>query len=148
MFESGPAAEAREEWRRVRHQAVDAGALNIYLQAFDVHAQASREWREHVDSGAGMIIVDQSGNVRANPVYAVVRAAAKSAGVWVAPDAGHVEERDEGAGAEMLRLLRGGGDAIEDEAAGTPRRRYLIVFRLSRLSPRMLRQWASSATID
>ena len=60
-------AEAREEWRRVRHQAVDAGALNIYLQAFDVHAQASREWQEHVDSGVGMIIVDQSGNVRANP---------------------------------------------------------------------------------
>lgn len=111
-------AEAREEWCRVRHQAVDAGALNIYLQAFDVHAQASREWREHVDSGAGMIIVDQSGNVRANPVYAVVRAAAvevraaaKSAGVWVAPDAGHVEERDDGAGAEMLRLLRGGGNS-------------------------------------
>lgn len=95
----------------MRHQAVDAGALNLYLQAFDVHAQASREWQKHVDSGAGMIIVDQSGNVRANPVYAVVRAVAKSAGVWVAPDAGHVEERDDGAGAEMLRLLRGGGDA-------------------------------------
>ena len=123
MFESGPASEAREEWRRVRHQAVDAGALNIYLQAFDVHAQASREWRQHVDSGAGMIIVDQSGNVRANPVYAVVRAAAvevraaaKSAGVWVAPDAGHVEERDDGAGAEMLRLLRGGGEEVVDDA--------------------------------
>ena len=81
MFESGPAAEAREEWRRVRHQAVDAGVLNIYLQAFDVHAQASREWREYVDARTGMIIVNQLGNMRANSVYAVVRAAAKAAGV-------------------------------------------------------------------
>ena len=105
MFESVPAAEARAEWRRVRHQAVDAGALNIYLQAFDVHAQASREWWEHVDSGAGMIIVDQSGNVWANPVYAVVRAAAKAGG-WVAPDAGHIEEHDEGASAEMRKIPR------------------------------------------
>ena len=55
-----------------------------------------------------MIIVDQSGNVRANPVYDVVRraavevrAAAKAAGVWVAPDAGHVEERDGGAGSTI-----------------------------------------------
>ena len=55
--------------------------------------------------GAGMIILDQSGNVRANLVYDVVRraavevrAAAKSAGVWVAPEAGHVEESDGGAG--------------------------------------------------
>ena len=120
--------EARDEWRRVRHQAVDAGALNIYLQAFDVHAQAVREWREHVDSGAGMIIVDQSGNVRGNPVYDVVRraavevrAAAKAAGVWVAPEAGHVEESDGGAGDAMLRLLRGGAslsDDVEDATAG------------------------------
>ena len=119
--------EARDEWRRVRHQAVDAGALNIYLQAFDVHAQASREWREHVDEGAGMIIVDQSGNVRANPVYDVVRraavevrAAAKSAGVWVAPEAGHQDESSGEAGSAMLRLLRGGGDTggDVDEAVG------------------------------
>ena len=75
MFESVPAAEAWAEWRRVRHQAVDAGVLNIYLQAFDVHAQASREWREHV------------------------------------------EERDDGAGAEMLRLLRGGASLSGDEDA-------------------------------
>ena len=69
-----------------------------------------------------MIIVDQLGNVRANPVYDVVRraavevrAAAKSAGVWVAPEAGHVEESDGGASDAMLRLLRGGGEA--DDAA-------------------------------
>ena len=74
-----------------------------------------------------MIIVDQSGNVRANPVYDVVRraavevrAAAKSAGVWVAPEAGHVEESDGGAGDAMLRLLRGGAslsDDVEDATA-------------------------------
>lgn len=74
-----------------------------------------------------MIIVDQSGNVRANPVYDVVRraavevrAAAKSAGVWVAPEAGHVEELDGGAGDTMLRLLRGGAslsDDVEDATA-------------------------------
>lgn len=81
-------------------------------------------WQEHIDAGTRAIIVDQSGNVRANPVYDVVRraavevrAAAKSAGVWVAPDAGHVEERDDGAGSAILRLLRGGGD-VEDTATG------------------------------
>lgn len=57
----------------MRHQVVDAEVLNIYLQAFDIHAQASWKWREHVNSGAGMIIVDQSGNMQANPVYAAVR---------------------------------------------------------------------------
>ena len=67
-----------------------------------------------------MIIVDQSGNVRANPVCAAgeVRAAAKLAGVWQAPELGNVEESDGGAGDAMLRLPRGGGDDAEAVGGG------------------------------
>ena len=63
-----------------------------------------------------MIIVDQSGNVRANPVYDVVprsRCGPRRSrlGSGSLPKRGNVEESDGGAGDAMLRLLRGGGDA-------------------------------------